>query len=82
MNCPTFYFYYLALSGCTGMNQCCSHNNKCNVQEGDCNSDSDCMDGLICGKYNCEKTDDLWWNQGDDCCQKPNDARKCFIYIL
>ena len=54
------------------MNKCCSHENKCNIQEGDCNSDSDCMDGLICGAYNCHKSRDLWWDSGDDCCQKPS----------
>ena len=71
------FSWILASSGCRGMNRCCSHENKCNIQEGDCNSDSDCMDGLICGAYNCHKSRDLWWDSGDDCCQKPsNDSGK------
>jgi len=33
---------------------CCTVNNPCWIGEGDCDKDSECMDGLVCGKDNCE----------------------------
>ena len=35
--------------------------------EGDCNSDNDCMPGLICGKHNCPK--DVGYDTRADCCE-------------
>ena len=35
--------------------------------EGDCNSDNDCMPGLICGKRNCPK--DVGYDIRADCCE-------------
>ena len=43
-------------SGCdvtTASASCCSADNPCYVDEGDCDSDSDCMAGLSCGDNNC-----------------------------
>ena len=36
---------FIDSSGCMGGNQCCSETSKCGDQEGDCDSDSDCMIG-------------------------------------
>ena len=54
-----------------GGNECCSDTNKCGEQEGDCDSDVDCIDGLICGEDNCILNNDLWWDPFDDCCEIP-----------
>jgi len=52
--------------GCIGRDDCCSDGN-CGVNEGDCDKDSDCAEGLICGTDNCPPSDSF---QGtDDCCE-------------
>ena len=38
---------------CNGGNSCCTEDNKCDVGEGDCDSDEDCEGGLKCGSNNC-----------------------------
>ena len=47
---------------------CCGSSYKCGYGEGDCDGDSDCIDGLKCGTDNC-----VWWNSavdsGLDCCE-------------
>ena len=40
------------------------------MQEGDCDEDEDCSDDLVCGKNNCIKNYDFWWDASDDCCEK------------
>ena len=40
---------------------------KCNQGEGDCDSDSHCADGLICGTDNCGPD----FPPGYDCCTAP-----------
>ena len=52
-----------------GQKDCCSKHNKCGVQEGDCDQDEDCKDDLVCGKNNCIKNYDFWWDASDDCCE-------------
>ena len=47
---------------------CCSSTNKCEVGEGDCDSDSDCHDGLKCGTKNCDYS--LGYHYSYDCCYK------------
>merc|ERR1719312_53749 len=42
---------------CKGGNSdwnCCTSQNPCPINQGDCDSDSDCQDGLVCGKDNCQ----------------------------
>ena len=50
------------------------------MQEGDCDEDEDCKDDLVCGKNNCIKNYDFWWDASDDCCEKqkskPRDISK------
>jgi len=58
-------------AGCgagTAEANCCSvvGRDKCNEGEGDCDLDSDCADGLVCGTDNCGDTHP----SGFDCCQQ------------
>jgi len=45
---------------------------KCGVDEGDCDKDEDCQDGLICGKNNCSNKSGEEWDDSDDCCYAPS----------
>ena len=47
---------------------CCSNENPCGEQEGDCDYDSECADDLICGFQGCS----VWGYMGYDCCEKGN----------
>ena len=58
--------------GCKGVNDCCTSANKCREMDGDCDSDSDCEAGLVCGINNCPKKYGDEWNDSDDCCSKLN----------
>jgi len=65
---------------CVGEDSCCNENNKCDVGEGDCDYDSDCLEGLKCGSNNCPGSRSwLWgspdWDSSDDCCYKPDAGR-------
>ena len=60
---------------CAGGNTCCTPNNKCGELEGDCDRDSDCDDGLMCGIDNCKRITGIRdsvidWDDTDDCCVK------------
>jgi len=47
---------------------CCKGSNRCAIGEGDCDTDSDCQDGLKCGNNNCDwKVAGMHW-KNDDCC--------------
>ena len=61
----------LVIIACTGGDSCCKSTNQCDVDEGDCDSDSDCKAGLKCGSNNCKVKTGLDWDSGDDCCFKP-----------
>ena len=56
--------------GCTGGDSCCTPQNKCTENEGDCDSDADCKEGLVCGTDNCPVKSGLQWDEADDCCKK------------
>ena len=62
---------YSITAKCTGGDSCCSEENRCGVGEGDCDSDADCLDGLLCGTGNCPSTRSAFWDSDDDCCYKP-----------
>jgi len=58
-----------SVSGCKGGNwSCCTNTNKCGDGEGDCDYDSHCKSGLVCGTNNCEGSNFL---TGEDCCTRP-----------
>merc|ERR1712226_754509 len=66
---------------CTGGDSCCSETNRCDVGEGDCDSDADCLDGLLCGTGNCPSTRSDAWDASDDCCYKPaNPPQSCIEF--
>ena len=48
---------------------CCSSSNQCNVDEGDCDSDSHCSGNLKCGTNNCDTTQGF--PSAYDCCYDP-----------
>ena len=67
---------------CNGRESCCTPDNKCEENDGDCNSDVDCVDGLKCGKENCNQKSGLDWVSTDNCCYKPDDDedRPCTLW--
>ena len=62
--------------GCNGREDCCTSENKCGEWEGDCDSNSDCQEGLICGDNNCPRKYGDNWDFDDDCCFKPDLEKK------
>ena len=44
----------------------CTSSNPCAEDEGDCDSDSQCKEGLKCGTDNCPANSTYW--PTDDCC--------------
>ena len=65
------FVQYDFLLVCHGGNKCCTPKNKCGIDEGDCDSDNDCEEGLKCGRDNCPDKTGNEWNKEDDCCYKP-----------
>ena len=63
--------FFYSLAKCTGGDSCCSEENKCGPGEGDCDSDADCLEGLLCGTGNCPSSRSAFWDVDDDCCYKP-----------
>jgi len=59
---------------CGGKNSgCCTPSTPCGIDDGDCDSDTDCKPGLICGSNNCPnkgvaRNDVNFWDRSDDCC--------------
>ena len=49
----------------------CSRQRPCSLREGDCDGDSECKDGLVCGEDNCKAI----WPEAEyraDCCVTPD----------
>ena len=65
------YFFIFCLikssQGCTGGDECCQPSNLCGENEGDCDSDLDCKEGLVCGADNCVGST---FQPTDDCCAR------------
>ena len=55
---------------------CCQISDPCNVDEGDCDSDADCMDGLYCGVDNCP----FGFPSDHDCCARNTGAKTLFDF--
>ena len=72
--------------GCHGGNTCCTPDNKCGEDEGDCDTDNDCQDGLKCGEDNCSNkgngNPNNEWNAEDDCCYKPGKMNVVLNYFF
>ena len=49
----------------------CKSDNPCGENEGDCDSDDECQDGLKCGSNNCPSS--LGFDSEIDCCYKPTE---------
>ena len=47
---------------------CCTSSSPCGIDEGDCDKDSHCAGGLVCGSKNCKKIDPAWSSSAFDCC--------------
>ena len=51
---------------------CCTEDNKCDEYEGNCEENSHCKEGLVCGTKNCK---DNWrgkmdFDANDNCCKE------------
>ena len=65
------FFCEFVTSGCDASKNsgsCCSFNYPCDVGEGDCDNDKDCLGDLVCGNNNCKSFDSAWSNKCFDCC--------------
>ena len=60
--------------GCHRGKTYCTLREKCDVGEGDCNFDSQCKSGLVCGTDNCV-------GSSLDCCTKPPGQIRLFGLI-
>ena len=82
---PYFMTFYILISAtCMGGDSCCKETNKCDVGEGDCDRDKDCLEGLLCGFNNCPLPRGFWddeWDRYDDCCYKSgnDEFNKAFV---
>ena len=51
---------------------CCKTNGPCELGQGHCNSDIECVDGLVCGINNCKKdfsNEYTLWSNYHNCCK-------------
>ena len=65
------YNFFLG-SKCQGRSadwSCCTSDSPCKEDEGDCDKNSDCESGLVCGTDNCPFKSDFP-SPGYDCCEK------------
>ena len=55
-------------------NACCSEEEKCTINEGDCNTDTECFGSLICKANSCPTSADPSKNfhERASCCQQPS----------
>ena len=51
---------------------CCTPDQRCGENEGDCSDDSDCLPGLVCGTKNCPKAGGF--ADRADCCELFSDV--------
>ena len=67
---------------CTGGHSCCTPSNPCGDGEGDCDRDSDCENGYICGTDNCKPSTipGANFHPTDDCCVRPPSTSTHDVY--
>ena len=83
---PNIHSFYLIIQACTATtpwtSDCCQHKvEKCGENEGDCNDDSHCKSGLICGHNNCPTGSGSNFNQFTDCCTKGTTVIRYFYAL-
>ena len=65
---------------------CCTPDQKCGLDEGDCSDDSDCHAGLVCGTKNCPEG--VGFSERASCCEpisgifKPSRCKNMFFHIF
>ena len=47
------------------LTDCCNATHPCDIGQGDCDKDEDCLGNLVCGRQNCGPG--FFWNS-TDCC--------------
>ena len=59
-------------------NACCSEEEKCTINEGDCNLDTECYGSLICLPNSCppSKDESRKFHKRASCCQQPSGTYK------
>ena len=58
---------------------CCTTDEPCGENEGDCSGDSDCLPGLVCGKHNCPTG--VGFDARSDCCELMSGSFKISKYV-
>ena len=55
-------------------NACCSEDEKCTINEGDCNLDSECYGSLVCRPNSCPVSTESskQFHKRASCCQQPS----------
>ena len=59
-------------------NACCSEEEKCTINEGDCNLDTECYGSLVCQPNSCpiSENDSRKFHKRASCCQQPSGSYK------
>ena len=56
---------------CNGaIDDCCSKATPCDLGDGDCDEDNQCLGSLVCGSSNCDSSR-VAYGGADDCCENP-----------
>ncbi len=69
MNCNSVMHFHISVTVSDGIDfdeKRCSTKHQCGDGQGDCDSDDECSDGLICGKDNCP----VHFPSDANCCTK------------
>ena len=72
---------HLIYQGCVGGDSCCTPEDKCKEFEGDCDTDNECVAGLMCGIRNCVEDYDVGheWQKDDGCCYDPKKVKGIIV---
>lgn len=65
-------------------NACCSEEEKCTINEGDCNLDTECYGSLICKPNSCPISQEIsrQFHKRAACCQQPSGSYKLGRMII